>query len=78
VPGATITKAQARKADGAALTTAQGGTITVRVPFRRAPLVVLVDQDPDDRNPFVVRFNLNKGNPQIAHGVSRVLRPVDL
>jgi uncharacterized surface protein with fasciclin (FAS1) repeats len=78
VPGATITKAQARRADGATLTTAQGGTVTVRVPFRRAPLVILKDQDRNDANPFVVRFDINKGNAQIAHGIALVLRPVDL
>ena len=78
VPGATITKAQARRADGASLTTAQGGTIRVRVPYRSVPLVILKDADRNDANPFVVRFNLNKGNAQIAHGIALVLRPVDL
>ena len=78
VPGATITGRQARRSSGASLTTAQGGTITVKVPFRRFPLVLLRDQDRNDVNPFVVRFDLNKGNVQIAHGISLVLRPVDL
>jgi hypothetical protein len=78
VPGATITKSQARRANGAKLTTAQGGTITVKVPFRSVPLVILKDADRNDADPFVVRFNLNKGNRQIAHGISLVLRPVDL
>ena len=78
VPGATIIKRQALRADGARLTTAQGGTITVRVPFRRYPLVVLRDADRDDANPVVRRFDLNRGNVQIAHGITRVLRPVDL
>jgi uncharacterized surface protein with fasciclin (FAS1) repeats len=78
VPGATITKAQARKSGGASLTTAQGGTIGVKVPFRRVPLVILKDQDKNDRDPFVVRFDINKGNAQIAHGISLVLRPADL
>jgi fasciclin domain-containing protein len=78
VPGATITKAQARRADGATLTTAQGGTIRVKVPFRSVPLVILKDADPNDANPFVVRFDLNRGNRQIAHGISLVLRPADL
>jgi hypothetical protein len=78
VPGVTITKAQARRADGASLTTAQGGTIGVRVPYRSVPLVILKDADRNDANPFVVRFNINKGNAQIGHGISLVLRPVDL
>jgi hypothetical protein len=78
VPGATITKRQALKADGVRLATAQGGTITVRVPYRDVPLVVLRDADRDDANPAVRRFDLNRRNLQVAHGVTRVLRPVDL
>lgn len=78
VPGATITAADALKADGAALTTAQGGTLTVKVPFKPLPLIRLVDNDTDDRDPFVIAVDINKGNPQIAHGISQVLRPVDL
>ena len=38
----------------------------------------LVDADRNDRNPFVVQPNVNKGNRQIAHGIDRVLRPVNL
>ena len=78
VPGATITKRRVLRADGARLTTAQGGTIAVRVPCRRFPLVVLRDADRDDANPVVRRFDLNRGNAQVAHGITRVLRPVDL
>jgi uncharacterized surface protein with fasciclin (FAS1) repeats len=78
VPGATITKKQARKANGASLTTAQGGTIEVKVPFKKVPLVILKDADRNDRDPFVVQFDINKRNKQIAHGISFVLRPVDL
>ena len=78
VPGATITKAQARRSGGASLTTAQGGTIRVRVPFRSVPLVILKDADRNDADPFVIRFDINKGNPQIAHGITLVLRPADL
>jgi hypothetical protein len=44
VPGATVTYAQARKADGAALTTAQGGDLTVKV---STGSVKLKDADPD-------------------------------
>lgn len=79
VPGATITKKAAAKADGAVLNTAlAGATITVDVKFRWLPLVVLVDADPDDRNPWVQRFDINKGNLQIAHGITAVLRPANL
>lgn len=78
VPGATITYAQARKADGASLATAlEGASITVK---KRDGQVKLRDLDPDAGNAWVLKFasDINKGNKQIAHGISRVLRPVDL
>jgi hypothetical protein len=79
VPGATITKKDAVKADGAVLQTAlAGASITVDVKYRCLPLIVLVDNDPDARNPWVQKFNINKGNLQIAHGITEVLRPVNL
>ncbi|WP_402462379.1 fasciclin domain-containing protein [Isoptericola aurantiacus] len=80
VPGATITSRQALRSDDAVLTTAQGATFRVDVLSRRLPLVRLVDQDRNDFNPFLVRskLDINKGNPQIAHGISAVLRPLDL
>ena len=45
---------------------------------RWLPLIVLVDNDPDDRNPWVQKFDINRGNLQIAHGITEVLRPADL
>ncbi|KGN31505.1 fasciclin [Knoellia sinensis KCTC 19936] len=80
IPGATLTSKQAAAANGAILTTAQGGTIGVRVLSKRLPLIQLRDRDPDDRNPFVNprALDINKGNKQIAHGITLVLRPVDL
>ena len=80
VPGATITSSMAVGSDGAALTTAQGGTITVDVIVKWLGLVKLVDQDPSDANPYLNPFalDINKGNKQIAHGITAVLRPVDL
>ncbi|GAA4117515.1 hypothetical protein GCM10022415_15480 [Knoellia locipacati] len=80
VPGATITAKQAAASNGAALTTAQGGTVGVRVINKRLPLIQLRDKDTNDRNPFINPFavNINKGNKQIAHGLTGVLRPVDL
>ncbi len=78
VPGATITYRQALKADGAELTTALGSAITVDVRGRKC--IKLIDADTDDRDPKVIRSlkNINKGNLQIAHGINRVLRPIDL
>ncbi|MBM6402262.1 fasciclin domain-containing protein [Phycicoccus sonneratiae] len=80
VPGATITKKQALAANGATLTTAQGGTIGVRVLSRWLGIVELKDQDRNDVNPVVNprAFDINKGNKQVAHGIVFVLRPLDL
>lgn len=86
VPGATIDYRTAKKSDGAVLDTALAdASVTVDVQtwkrWKRARwcrVVTLVDNDPDARNAAVVRPNINNGNLQIAHGVSRVMRPIDL
>ena len=52
-----------------------GGTVRVDVAWWR---INLIDADRNDRNPRVVKFDINKGNKQIAHAIDRVLRPVDL
>jgi uncharacterized surface protein with fasciclin (FAS1) repeats len=75
VPGSTITAKKALKANGAKLKTAQGGKIKVKV---RHGNIFLKDKDPDFKNPKVVQVNINKGNKQIAHGINRVLLPVNL
>ncbi len=77
VPGAVVTYKTAKKADGAKLTTAAGSKIKVNV---RHGHVFLIDKDKNDLNPRVIVSlrNINKGNKQIAHGINRVLRPVDL
>ncbi len=75
VPGARITAAKALKADGAKLKTALGPRIKVNVEHGS---IRLIDKDRDDLNPEVVIVNINKRNKQIAHGINRVLRPVDL
>jgi uncharacterized surface protein with fasciclin (FAS1) repeats len=80
VPGVTIDSRTALASNGAKLTTAQGGTITVTVWSRFFKIVQLRDQDRNDIDPFLVgsKLDINKGNLQIAHGISRVLRPADL
>ena len=80
VPGSTITSRDAVRSDGAQLTTALGPTIGVKVVGRWLPLIVLRDQDPDDVDPVVNPFalDINRGNAQIAHGITFVLRPADL
>lgn len=77
VPGRTLTSAKVVKSDGARLTTAQGGVVVVNVTKNG---VRLIDRDPDARNAKVVGhlLDINKGNRQIAHGINRVLRPIDL
>jgi uncharacterized surface protein with fasciclin (FAS1) repeats len=77
VPGKTLTSAKVLKSDGARLTTAQGGVVVVNVTKNG---VRLIDRDRDARNAKVVPrlLDINKGNRQIAHGINRVLRPIDL
>ena len=80
VPGATIDRKTAVKADGTDLTTALGSTVEVdvRTYCTSSAQVRLVDADTNDRDARVVTFDVNKGNRQIAHAVDRVLRPIDL
>ena len=79
VPGATITAKMALKSNGANLTTALGSTIHVAV-YRHGPQISLWDKDYNSRNPRVIlsQTDINKGNLQIAHGIDRVLRPINL
>lgn len=77
VPGMTITAKKAVASDGAKLETALGKKITVKV---RHGSVVLRDADRNDKNARVIGklADINKGNKQIAHGITQVLRPMDL
>ena len=76
VPGATLTSDKVLEADGAVLTTAaDGATLTVSV---KGDTVKLIDNDPDAGNAKVVVLDINRGNKQIAHGINKVLRPLDL
>jgi hypothetical protein len=72
--GDTINSKEAAQADGAELTMASGGIVTVHVGDK----IRLEDADTDDANPRVVVVDINKGNKQIAHGINRVLRPINL
>jgi hypothetical protein len=75
VPGVKINAKKAAASDGAELTMASGGTVTVHVSDKG---IRLEDADTDDRDPRVKIVDINKGNKQIAHGINRVLRPIDL
>ena len=78
VPGATIDRKAALKADGASLKTAAGSSIKVDVYGHHWKRIKLIDADRSDRDPRIIRFDINKGNRQIAHGLDGVLRPSDL
>lgn len=63
---------------GTQLTTLQGGAIKV-YPLRFLGTAVLGDQDRNDVDPWLVRSKLDiRASNGIAHGISLVLRPVDL
>jgi uncharacterized surface protein with fasciclin (FAS1) repeats len=80
VPGSTLTAKKVLKADGVELTTAQGGTVKVNIRGAKSMSIRLQDQDRNARNPRVIlsATDINKGNKQVAHGIDRVLRPIDL
>jgi uncharacterized surface protein with fasciclin (FAS1) repeats len=75
VAGQTLTSPKVLAAEGEKLTTAQGGAFRVHQGKRG---VFLVDKDRDAANPYVVVLDVNRGNKQVAHGINRVLRPLDL
>jgi len=77
IPGAKINANKASKANGVKLTTALGSTVKVKVKSHPTR-IKLADKDRNDKNAKVQIVNINKGNKQIAHGISQVLRPVDL
>lgn len=74
VPDATITYREARLAAPTKLTTLEGGELKVRYRHGR---VVLADFNADSPNARAYRpvSNINKGNRQIAHGISSMLSP---
>ena len=76
IGGARIDYATALKADGASLTTLGGGTITVDVQGKFFKRIVLVDKDPDLRDPKVIIANSRAANG-IAHVIDRVLLPIN-
>lgn len=80
IPGKTLTSPKVLKANGAKLKTAQGGTIKVKVKTGHSVSVTLKDADKNATDPQAVldQLDLNKGNKQVAHGIDRVLRPIDL
>jgi len=81
VPGGPIMAKDALKADGAKLATAlPGASITVDVKGKNVPVIILRDRDRNDADPRVNPWqtDINEGNKQVAHGITRVLRPINL
>lgn len=80
IPGKTLSSGKVLQADGAKLTTAQGGKVKVSVKTKPSLSITLKDKDKNDRDPRAVlrALDVNEGNKQIAHGINRVLRPIDL
>ena len=80
IPGKTLTSGKVLKADGAKLMTAAGKTVKVEVRLKPSVRITLMDTDRNDRDARAVltALDLNKGNLQVAHGIDRVLRPMDL
>lgn len=78
VVGPAIDSSAALKADGAKLKTALGKKVGVQVTPK--PAIILIDKDRGARNARVIltKVDINKGNAQIAHGIDRVLRPINL
>jgi hypothetical protein len=52
----------------------------VKVWGRNVPVIILRDLDRNSRNAIVNPWqtDINEGNKQVAHGITRVLRPLDL
>jgi len=78
VPGKAIPAAAALKANAAKLQTAVDGKV-IRVKVTSKPAIILGDYAPTLSNPRVIlsQTNINKGNKQIAHGINRVLLPIN-
>jgi len=80
VPNATLRVKKLRAMNGAVLSTMSGSRIRIKAFTGRFHRVVIADQDRNDQNAWILPFkrNLNRGNLQLAQGVDRVIRPVDL
>ena len=78
VIGGKATFADVKALSGKSVTTVGGGSIGIKY-YRWLNLVVLRDADTDDANPWVVnsKRNITVGN-SIVHGISLVLRPINL
>lgn len=79
VVGGKTTFSQLASLSGQNITTVLGKTIGVRY-YPWLNIAVLRDQDPNALNPWVInsKRNIMVGDKNIVHGISLVLRPLDL
>lgn len=77
---ASISFRDAKRSDGAVLgTLLEGSSIEVDVQGRWWKTITLIDADTDDHDPRVVQGNVGGAATNgYAHGIDRVLRPIDL
>lgn len=81
IVGSAIPASAALESDGAVLTTLGGGEITVDVTQPLLSLIELRDQDPNDDDAAIVFSKFNYGGELengFIHGLSLVMRPIDL
>lgn len=77
VAGKTLTSDKVVASAGTPIRTAAGTTFRVEI---KKDKVVVIDKDFNDVNARAIPalLDINRGNKQVAHGINRVLRPVDL
>ncbi len=77
VAGKTLVSDKVVASEGKKIKTALGKKFRIHI---SNGVIQLVDKDRDARNPRVVgaAIDINRGNKQVAHGIDRVLRPIDL
>ena len=79
VPGAKINYATALGADGAMLGTLLDPAATIEVDVRKGDRIKLKDLDTNDRDAYVIKRDIGgEASNGFAHGIGRVLRPIDL
>ncbi len=80
IVGAKLSPAAVLDSDHVAVTTLQGGSFTVDVKNKKVAFVQFVDNDRNDRSPFLNRINVGGGELAngFVHGIDKVLRPLDL
>lgn len=81
IPGATVTSADVLAKRSTTVNTAlPGASLTIATISAPYGVVRLRDLDTNSRDAFLVgsQLDINKGNKQIAHGITAVMRPLDL